>query len=338
MSERFIKFIPSEAAIQFAIKYKNAFVLLMIIAERARRENGHPDGLTIGQCHLGSHKNYGMTDKEYRYSKKILVEHGLIKIILTSRTRKKAEQTKKLFESTFGANEGANEPTTTGTLVELCNSTVWDINSDDCNHQKGERRGEPGANEGRMKGDKQERRRKKKKEKEDHPSIPSKKSEPEKRADGMSDDFSFENGKQEIQPGIFLSAQDLEACVKIKGSVEKVREAIAFIQASKRRKHDISDWPNALASWKIETKVKARVEDNVAFAEELCKRFECFSHGCGWQCYLHTDRNKDQRGIVFQPESPYKQAIFIPLVDGQFKEKCHNTIKINNMEKKHALV
>ena len=176
MAERFLKFIPSEAAIEFAIKYKNAFVLLMIIAERARRENGHPDGLTIGQCHLGNHKSYGMTDKEYRYAKKILVEQGLIKIVVTNRTRKKAEQTKKLFETTFGATDGATEPTTTGTLVELCNSEVWDINSDNGNDTKGDRKGDRGATEGRLKGDKQEGIRKKKKEEEKEitptPSLP----------------------------------------------------------------------------------------------------------------------------------------------------------------------
>ncbi len=173
MSERFLKFIPSPAAIKFAIQYKNAFVLLMIIAERARRFNGDPDGLTIGQCHLGSHKNYGMTEKEYRYAKKVLVDQGLIKIVVTNRTRKKAEQTKKLFESTFGATVGATELTTTGTIVELLNSSVWDINSDDGNQDKGDRKGDRGATEGRLKGDKQERIRKKKKEKEELTPTPS---------------------------------------------------------------------------------------------------------------------------------------------------------------------
>lgn len=176
MTQRFLKFIPSKAAIEFAIKYKNAFVLLMIIAERARRENGYPDGLTIGQCHLGNHKSYDMTEKEYRYAKKILVEQGLIKIIVTNRTRKKASQTQKLFETTFGANGGATEITTTGTVVELCNSEVWDINSEDSNHQKGDRKGDRGATEGRLKGDKQEGIRKKKKEEEKElphtPSLP----------------------------------------------------------------------------------------------------------------------------------------------------------------------
>lgn len=173
MAERFIKFIPSESAMKFAIKYKNAFILLLVIAESARRTNGSPDGLTVGQCHLGNHKNYGMTEKEYRYAKQVLVDQGLIKIVVTNRTRKKGKQTQKLFEQANGATERATEPTTTGTLVELCNSDVWDINSDASNQQKGDRNGDPGATEGRLKGDKQEGIRKKKKEKEVLPQTPS---------------------------------------------------------------------------------------------------------------------------------------------------------------------
>lgn len=160
MAERFLKFIPSEAAIKFAIKYKNAFVLLMIIAESARRTNGDPDGLTIGQCHLGSHPKYGMTEKEYRYAKQVLVQHGLIKIVVTNRTRKKSEKTQKLSfrqnGATDGATDGATEPTTTGTLVELCNSDVWDINPGTDNQQKGDRKDGEGATQGRLRGDKQE--------------------------------------------------------------------------------------------------------------------------------------------------------------------------------------
>jgi hypothetical protein len=169
MSERFLKFIPSKASMEFAIKYKNAFILLLIIAERARRFNGDPDGLKIGQCHLGNHKNYGMTEKEYRYAKKILIENGLIKIVLTNRTRKNKKRRIFFNSENFenGATDGATELTTTGTIVELCNSEVWDINSEVCNQQKGDRKGVLGATEGRLKGDKQEREESKEREEEE---------------------------------------------------------------------------------------------------------------------------------------------------------------------------
>jgi hypothetical protein len=112
MSERFIKFIPSEEADYLLLNKFNAFRLLTIIAMRARREPGHPDGLLPGQCHIGDWETMGMSEQNYRTAKKILVNRKHIKIIETNRTRKK---------STTGT-------TTTGTLVELLSLTVYDIN------------------------------------------------------------------------------------------------------------------------------------------------------------------------------------------------------------------
>ena len=122
MSEscRFLKFIPSEEAF-WLMQYKpNAFNLLTHIANTARRVNGYPDGLLIGQCHLQSWAFYGLTERQYRTAKEILVQRKHILIIETNRTRKK---------STSGT-------TTRSTLVQLCSLTIWDINpetSDDRN-------------------------------------------------------------------------------------------------------------------------------------------------------------------------------------------------------------
>lgn len=175
-------------------------------------------------------------------------------------------------------------------------------------------------------------RRKKNISKENHPSIPSVGDE------GMSDDFSSnlekEEVKTEIYQGIFLTQSELDACVKIKGDIEKVKQAIEFIQTSKRRKHDISDWPNALAKWKIENKAKARIEDHLAYAEKLCKIFPDFKDGNGWRCYMYTDKKKDQRGILFESQSAYQEALFVSLVEGEFMQKCSNFVRDKKMEKK----
>lgn len=114
MSEntRFLKFIPSEEAFWLMDKKPNAFKLLMHIANTARRINGLPDRLLVGQCHLQSWIFYGLTQQEYRTAKQILVQRKHILIVETNRTRKK---------STTGS-------TTNSTLVTLCSSTVWDIN------------------------------------------------------------------------------------------------------------------------------------------------------------------------------------------------------------------
>lgn len=157
MSERFIKFIPSQEAMFLVTHknpaYQNAFRLLTIIAERARRYDGHPDGLKIGQCHLGNWAEYGMSEQNYKTAKKILERMQLIKIIETNRTRKKV---------TTGV-------TTEGTLVELCSTTVYDINVQDGNDSSNDclTTGQ------RLPNDKLRKKKKEKKEKEEQPLTPS---------------------------------------------------------------------------------------------------------------------------------------------------------------------
>lgn len=159
MSERFLKFIPSREALYLARKHKNAFVLLMFIAERARRYHDDPDGLKVGQCQIGDYKEYGLTEKEYRTAKIILVRLGHIKIVETCRTRKSRLEQRKThnFKNVENwATERATVSTTIGTLVELCKLGIWDINFQDDNHHKGDRKGDRGATEGRPKGEEQE--------------------------------------------------------------------------------------------------------------------------------------------------------------------------------------
>lgn len=173
--------------------------------------------------------------------------------------------------------------------------------------------------------------RKKKISKRNHPSIPS------GRDEGKTDDFSSniekEEEKIEIYQGIFLTHEELETCIKIKGSREKVAHAIEFIQNSKKRKHPISDWPNALAKWKIENKAANRIEDNLAYVQKLYEAFPNFTNNCGWRCYQYHDKKKDQKGILFEPQSVYGHAesFFVSYTDGEFKEKCFNFLKEKKM-------
>lgn len=109
---RFLKFIPSEEAFWLMTEKPNAFRLLTHIANTARRTHGSPDGISVGQCHLKHWTFYKLTEREYRTAKEILVKRNHIKIIQTNRTRKK---------STIGS-------TTASTLVEICSTTVYDIN------------------------------------------------------------------------------------------------------------------------------------------------------------------------------------------------------------------
>lgn len=112
MSERFLKFIPSKEAMYLLTEKGHAFRLLTIIAESARRYDGDPDGLKIGEALIGGHENYDMSESNYRSAKDILVRRSHIEIVETCRTRKKV---------TTGV-------TTVGTKVKLLSSNVWDIN------------------------------------------------------------------------------------------------------------------------------------------------------------------------------------------------------------------
>lgn len=136
MCNRFLKFIPSEEAMWLLDNKPNAFRLLTHIANTARRQNGHPDGLTIGQCHLQHWKKYNLTQQEYRTAKDILVQRKHIEIVETNRTRKK---------STTGT-------TTASTLVKLISSMVYDINSEDGNDRINDR----ATTDQRLTNDKQE--------------------------------------------------------------------------------------------------------------------------------------------------------------------------------------
>lgn len=151
--KKFLKLIDSDET-EYLLNHKpNAFILLTIIARRARRTNGHPDGLKSGQCYIGWTSS-GLSEREYRTAKKILEMRAHLKIVETCRTRKK---------STTGQ-------TTVGTLVQLISSTVYDINPEVTDDRTDDRE----TTERRPRDDKQEGRRMNKKEEEKKSSsIPS---------------------------------------------------------------------------------------------------------------------------------------------------------------------
>jgi len=123
-TERFIKFIPSFESDFLQENHPNAFLLLCLIAKRARRTSGNPDGLEIGEAYLGDHKKAGIISRQqYRTALDILIGRGHIKKIETCRTRKKSTT-----EITTGT-------TTIGTKIKLLRSDIWDINTEDNDHQ-----------------------------------------------------------------------------------------------------------------------------------------------------------------------------------------------------------
>lgn len=119
MSERFIKFIPSQKADWLQENYPFAFLLLCLIARRARRTAGHFDGICVGEALIGDHKSAGLTRQQYRTALKVLCDNKLIEILTQKRNCK---------ISTI-------KTTIRGTLVKILDTTIWDINSELINHQ-----------------------------------------------------------------------------------------------------------------------------------------------------------------------------------------------------------
>jgi len=92
------------------LRNKNAFILLTIIALRARRTDDIVSGLKAGQAFIGDWANYGLTEQQYRNAKNNVLKMGF---------------------ATFRA-------TPRGTITTLTENSIYDINQD--NQQRTEQR------------------------------------------------------------------------------------------------------------------------------------------------------------------------------------------------------
>lgn len=99
----FFKAMRSEAGTELIKANPNAFVLLYVIARRARWHHGfNAHDLAPGEAVLGDYKNYGMSEREYRTAKQLL---------------------EKCHFATF-------KTTNRGTVASLVSTTVFDISGE----------------------------------------------------------------------------------------------------------------------------------------------------------------------------------------------------------------
>jgi hypothetical protein len=89
------------------LRHHNAFILLTVIAWRARRSPSKVANLKTGQALIGDYRNYGMSEQQYRHAKKQLSDWGYV---------------------TF-------KPTNKGTIATLESSEIYDINAEQSNDQ-----------------------------------------------------------------------------------------------------------------------------------------------------------------------------------------------------------
>ena len=103
----FIQLIRDKEVMEL-IKVNDAFILLTVIAYRAKRTLGfNVRGFKQREALIGDYKNYGMTEQRYRTSKSKLEKWGF---------------------ATFKA-------TNKGTVATLCNKRIYDINLETTNEQ-----------------------------------------------------------------------------------------------------------------------------------------------------------------------------------------------------------
>lgn len=131
MCEKFIKLNTTDeknhSGDWLALNYPNAFILLYFIARRARRTSGSIDGLIVGDALISSTDfEPGLSRQNFRTAIEKLVEFGYIKIVSNG---------KRFFER----QKSTIKITITGMLVNLCDTRIWDINSDDGNQRINQR-------------------------------------------------------------------------------------------------------------------------------------------------------------------------------------------------------
>jgi hypothetical protein len=103
-SKSFIKFIRDSEYLEIIKKRPTAFLLLSLIAYRAKRTNDNSfDDLEIGEALIGDYEAYGVTEQIYRNDKRWLQRGKYV---------------------TFRG-------TTKGTIAKLVNSSVFDVNFED---------------------------------------------------------------------------------------------------------------------------------------------------------------------------------------------------------------
>lgn len=86
--------------------YHNEFILLTVIARRARWKESRTSNTKVGEARIGDHEKYGMTRQQYRTAKKNLEKWGFVTITSTK----------------------------AGTVAKLVDTTVYNINADVVNH------------------------------------------------------------------------------------------------------------------------------------------------------------------------------------------------------------
>lgn len=154
---------------------------------------------------------------------------------------------------------------------------------------------------------------------------------PDPSSEKVMIDDSLQKEKIHICLNVYLDQIELDECIKLKGSLENVKDCIEKIQKNPKRKATIVHWVDTLKTWKFPNVIADKTIEN----ENIAKKFiEEYEENVGWEFRIHHDRVKDVRGILFQGLGATSQPEFIIFTDFEFKEKINKSIKDKKLKKK----
>lgn len=209
-----------------ATNHGNAFILLTIIATRARRNNGLPDGLISGDALISSSDLCpSMSRQVFRDSLKKLVDLGHVKIVTNG---------KKYFER----EKSTIKITIKSMLVNLCSTSIYDINSESNNQQNNQQ----GTNREPTENHKQERIRKNEKEKKEEIAQTASPLRPK------FSDFAFDFEKKEF---VGISEKDLsdwKSCYPQIDIEVEISKSINWLKANPSKSNK-KLWRKFLTGW-----------------------------------------------------------------------------------------
>lgn len=305
MSERFLKFIPSEYSDWLQENETNVFLLLIVIAKQARRSVDVLDGLEIGDAIISrqeTSKIAGLTQKEYRNAKIRGEELGLWEEVYNQKWSQKKYQKRPEFQK---RQKRAIKRAIKSCVVNLCNSRVFDINPDVEGQQSGQQRANKGPQTRMNKNEKEEERR--------QPQTPSTQKSEKKVVVSFS-------GKKEIHKKVHLSEKELEECIKRHGNREKVLEVIENILSWPEKKYSIKNWCDLILKWEMKSFSKEKRKENENYGKNLDKKYSNVSHG--WRPSWRKNSIKDEYGVLFECiGNSFSESYFISENDVNFIEK-----------------
>ncbi len=132
----------------------------------------------------------------------------------------------------------------------------------------------------------------------------------------------------EIYPNVFLTQEQIDDCVRVRGSLVRVKMCIHQIESLPGRRKSPPAMVNAIKTWVIDSKL---YDSNVKFAKFLCDE-HAYSVD-GWRCKLYDNRKQAIKCIVFYHKGMPKSDLYIDVWEYDFRAKCALELLRKGMQK-----